>query len=272
MAPLDPYQSCQTLVRDLDRDRYYATLFAPRASQKHLFALYAFNAEIAATREKISEPMPGEMRLQWWRDTLAQTRQSDNPIAQGLLQTLADYNLETAPLIRLIEARRFDLYDDPMGPLDQFEGYAGETCSILFQYAAMILNSGQDEGFADAAGHAGVAYALTGILRAQPVHSARRQMFLPKDILDTHGVSEKDLFAQPSGEGVMSALAHLANIARDHLDQAQNHIAQLPEYARPAFRPLALMPLYLERLETPRAPAPSQFRKIWQLMRAHGLK
>ena len=53
-----------------DRDRYLADLFAPADARPHLFALHAFNVEIARVRGKVSEPMPGEIRLQWWREHL----------------------------------------------------------------------------------------------------------------------------------------------------------------------------------------------------------
>ena len=64
------YAACEALVRDNDPDRFFATLFAPADMRPHIFALYAFSHEIARVRESVSEPMPGEVRLQWWRDAL----------------------------------------------------------------------------------------------------------------------------------------------------------------------------------------------------------
>ena len=62
------YRHCEALVRAADKDRFLATLFAPADKRGPLFALYAFNAEITSVRERAREPMPGEIRLQWWRD------------------------------------------------------------------------------------------------------------------------------------------------------------------------------------------------------------
>ena len=64
------FQHCTALVREADRDRYLATLFAPAEHRDALYALYAFNAEIARVRDMAREPMPGEIRLQWWVDVL----------------------------------------------------------------------------------------------------------------------------------------------------------------------------------------------------------
>ena len=58
------------LVRRHDRDRFQTALFAPAARREALFALYAFNYEIARVRESVREPMLGQIRLQWWREAI----------------------------------------------------------------------------------------------------------------------------------------------------------------------------------------------------------
>ena len=65
------FDHCAALVRDFDRDRYLAALYAPAHLRPALYALYAFNLEIARVRELAREPMPGEIRLQWWREVCA---------------------------------------------------------------------------------------------------------------------------------------------------------------------------------------------------------
>ena len=62
---------CADLVREADFDRYAASLFAPPERRAQLLALYAFNAEIARVRDQISQPLAGEIRLQWWVDVLS---------------------------------------------------------------------------------------------------------------------------------------------------------------------------------------------------------
>ena len=59
------------LVRAHDFIRYASTLFVPAAQRRALLAIYAFNVEISRVREQVSQPLPGEMRLQWWSDMLA---------------------------------------------------------------------------------------------------------------------------------------------------------------------------------------------------------
>ena len=149
------YLHAADFLRETDRDRYLATLVLPPSRRPAVQSLLAFSADVAAIRDRAREPAPGEIRLQWWTDALSgdghgSVRQ--NPLADALLSTIETYRLPTGALLRLIAARRFDLYDDPMPDVASFEGYAGETTSVLFQLSAMILNDGVEIESGDAAG------------------------------------------------------------------------------------------------------------------------
>ena len=139
----DDFDYCEKLVREADKDRFVATLFAPAPRRRALHALYAFNVELARVRELAREPMPGEIRLQWWRDALAGVRAGEaGPVAAALTATVVRFRLPVDVLAGMIEARSFDLYDDPMGSLAELEGYADKTSSALMRLAAQILNEG----------------------------------------------------------------------------------------------------------------------------------
>lgn len=231
-------------LREHDRDRYLATLVLPAELRPHVTAILAFNADIAAIRERVSGPQPGEIRLQWWNDALTgeghgEVRQ--NPLAEALLDTITKYSLPIGTLQRLIGARRFDLYDDPMPDLETFEGYAGETASTLFQLAAMILNNGEPVEQGDAAGHLGVAQAMIGHLRAFGYISSQGRIMLPWSILEANGVRETELFRGQDSEGLQSALSQIAELAEDHLQKARTAIAALPKNLRPAFAAVAVL-------------------------------
>src|SRR3954465_11100240 len=113
----DSFDHCEELVRTGDKNRFLAPLFAPQKYRRALYALYAFNLEVARTRELAREPMPGEIRLQWWRDVLGGAGPGDvaaHPVAAALRETVVRYRLPPGMLADLIDAREFDLYDDPM--------------------------------------------------------------------------------------------------------------------------------------------------------------
>jgi phytoene synthase len=250
------YALCGAALRESDRDRWLACLFAPDAARPHLFALYAFNAEVAKIRDHVSQPILGEMRLQWWLDALNGPEGGEvrgdlhaHPVADALLATVETCALPRKILSDLLEARRFDLYDDPAPDLHFLESYCGETCSSLFRLAGLILGGAGGKDSAEAAGHAGCAYAFTGLLRAFPWHVANRQCYLPCDILARHGLEPRNLFAREDGPALRAVLAEMRALARGHLGGTRQAVARLPESERLAYRALRLPELYLREMD-----------------------
>jgi phytoene synthase len=237
-------------VRAVDRDRYLATLYAPEAKRFGLFAIYAFNAEIAAVRDRIREPLPGEVRLQWWRDLLdGRGAAEGHPVAEALIAAIREHALPATTFQNYLDARIFDLYDDPMPSRNDLEGYCGETASALIQLACLILDADAAPRFAGLAGHAGCAQAITGLLRLLPIHRMRGQCYVPKDILAAAGTSPAEFLAGDGGGGAVRAVAAMAALAREHLQAFERGAKALPHTLRPAFLPLALTGAYLGQIE-----------------------
>lgn len=247
-------------LRKIDRDRYFACLVLPVQHRAAVAALYAFAADVSLVGLRIREPAAGEIRLQWWADALAGNDHGGvraNPVAAALLDTVATYGLPVQPLIRLISARRFDLYQDPMPDLHSFEGYAGEVNGTLFQLAVMILNDGQTVEDGTAAGHLGVAQALVGHMRAFGFNAARGRIFLPWTVLAANGVREAELFSGTTSEGLVEAFGQFHEMARDHLERAEAGVQAVPSGSRAALAPLAVIKAQLElfaRRGTPLGP------------------
>src|SRR3954447_14801823 len=89
------------IVRRHDRDRYQTALFAPSDRREALFALYAFNYEVARVRETVTQPMLGQIRLQWWREVIAASYAGaparGHEIVQPLVTTITVLGLSRAP-------------------------------------------------------------------------------------------------------------------------------------------------------------------------------
>lgn len=221
---------CLALVRAHDRDRYLSSLFAPDDKRKHLLALYAFNAEICRIPDLVTEPQIGEIRMQWWLDTLAaiaEGQAQDHPVAQAL----AKAKLPHAPLENLAKAHIFDLYADPMPSLNDLEGYLGETESALMQMAALILAGPDAAKASEAAGLAGVAYGLAKL---------NRKNLVPKDLT-----------------------VDLGQHALQRLSEARDKASTIPQAALPAFLPCALTPALVRNKGDV-----SAWRRQWILWRA----
>lgn len=195
---------CEALVRDADKDRFLATLFAPAASRPDLFALYAFDLETAAVAHRVRDPVAGEIRLQWWHDALrAEGHAPGHPVADSLAALLRRHGMDTAWALGLIDARRQDLYTDGDRTEAEFELFASQSAGAIFRMVAGVLGHAADESVRLAAHHAGVAAAASRL---------------------------------SSGEVAFDRVA----VANRHRDAARDLIAQLPDTVLPAFLPLTL--------------------------------
>ncbi|AXV15308.1 phytoene/squalene synthase family protein [Neorhizobium sp. SOG26] len=247
--PAPSQDICLSMLRELDRDRYLACLLSPADRRPHLAALYAFNAEIARVRGVVREPLPGEIRLQWWRDLLegnAQGESTGNPVAAGLLTAVETFNLPRQTLVNMIEARIMDLYDDPLPDRNSFEGYAGETASALIQLASLILSPEDAAKSAEAAGHAGVAQAVAGALLLMPIHRSRHQVYLPLDILSATGLDRDSFLKADDRARVSAAVEAFAGLGQEHLVKACK-AAPVPPSVFPAYLPVSLVESVLKR-------------------------
>ena len=246
------YKYCVKLVSRYDRSRYLSGCLANKNHRLQLFSLYAFDIEISQIRHKVNDPLPGEVRLQWWRDALAGTQHGvveNHPIASALISTINTCKLPVEPFHNLLEARTFDVYNDPMPTMHDLEGYLGETSSIVFQLATLILTNNANHNLAEACGHAGVAYGLTDILRLLPIHCKRRQLYIPMDLIKKYHVSESDIFNFVDLEELAKILAEMRNHVRLHLKKFESNLLQIPLDAFPAFLPMCLVEPYLEKME-----------------------
>lgn len=270
------FDICLATLRDTDRDRYLACLLSPEDKRGPLAAIYAFAAELARIRDLVHEPLPGEVRLQYWRDLLegqAHGSSEANPLAAALLTTIERYRLPRVTFVAMTEARIFDLYDDPMEDRTALEGYAGETASALIQLASLVLDAEAAAKSADAAGHAGVAQAIAGLLLLMPLHRRRGQTYVPLDLLAATGLDPAAFLAGEDKARIAAAIDAFAGLGLDHLAKARR-AATLSRSIFPAFLPVALAEPVLRKAQSAGASlfdrplqAPQWLRQV-RLMRA----
>ncbi|KRQ03411.1 phytoene/squalene synthase family protein [Bradyrhizobium manausense] len=274
-TPPDTATYCADLVRGHDFPRYVAALFAPAAERRALLALYAFNVEIVRVRDQVSQPLPGEIRFQWWTDLfsgLVHGSAEGNPVAAELLRAIRDFDLPVGPLSLLVDEHQFDLYNDPMPTITALEGYLAATSSALFTLAARIMGDASDAA-EHVARHAGLAQGIAQVIANLPRDASHRQLFLPQQLLTSHACSTEDVFAGRQTPNLQAALDQLIGDARQHLGTVSSLLAQLPPSTRAAFLPLSQARSDLDRLarpgRNPFAPQPvSRLRTLWTLWRA----
>jgi 15-cis-phytoene synthase len=266
---------CANLVRTHDFARYASTLFMAMDQRRALLALYAFNAEISRVREHVTQPLAGEVRMQWWTDMLMGVGHGGvegNPVAAELLLTIRHFHLPVELLTRLIEEHQFDLYNDPMPSMAALEGYVNDTAAALFMLGAAIAARPSAE-IEHLARHAGLAQGFSQVIANLPRDASRQQLFVPMQVLQQHGSSIEEVFAGKQTPKLRAAVDQLLGDARSHLDTAFKLLADVPPEVRPIFLPLALVRrdlAWMSRADTdPLVPrAMSRFSSLWTLWRA----
>jgi phytoene synthase len=195
---------CEALVREADKDRFLAALFAPYAHRPDLLTLYAFDIETAAVAHRVRDPVAGEVRLQWWHDALSSAAgPAGHPVVDAMSDLLRRRGIDRSVALDLIDARRRALYPAEESTEAEFELSASEVESVIVRLAAHVLDGPPGEATKLGAHHAGVAAALARV------------------------ASETAAFDS-------------AAMSRRHRDAVKALIPKLPEAVLPAFLPLTL--------------------------------
>jgi len=267
---------CQKLVRDSDLDRYLSTLLAEKDTHRALFAIYAFDADISNIAGQVSEPAIGEIRLQWWHDEIDAVYggSCDNhPIARELQPVVHQHDLPKHLFTRIIDAHRFDIYRDPMASVEELVKYQTDTatsitdlaCRVLIGYDALEVQSLTDK--------AGIAWGLGKMLRTLPEQTARKQCFLPADLLSQNQLSSKNVLAREKAVGIRLVVRQILHVLEENLYQLRLKQGDLKKLVLPAFFPAGLADANLKKLTTTRANLltrtipQSQLRMQWQLFK-----
>jgi phytoene synthase len=139
----------------------------------------------------------------------------------------------------------------------------------LFSLGAGIAGR-PSEAVEHLARHAGLAQGMVQVIAALPLDASRRQLFVPQQLLESHGCGIEDVFAGKQTPKLRAALDQLLGEARGHLKTAFALLADVEPQVRPVFLPLALVERDLKRMSRadndPFVPQmTSRFRTLWTL-------
>lgn len=247
-----------------DRDRYLAGLLAPRRARPDLMTLTAFLAEVARITSAVREPMMGEIRLQWWRDALADgAAVTGNPVADALAGTIARNALSRRMLVSILDAYECELAPGALAGEEALARYLDATDGAAFRLAAHILDPGRAGDSEPLLAAAGQAWGRVRLLRALSIWLA----------------SGRNPLTQSGDNDEWAALARsTCGAARSWLKEARLRAHDAPRSARPAVLPLALVEPYLAALERlgpdiarQRADI-SPLTRVWRLWLASALR
>ncbi len=272
----DAYEHCATLARAHARDQWLGALYASAKARGALFALSSFDYEIRHALTRAHNPHLAAIRLAWWREAICGERAAEaagNPVSLALLAAIEDYALPRAWLDAMLDARLQEIAPQDDLNLVAFRAFADESEGARLRLGSCIVAGGQDLDPAAAHAPAGMALALTRLLKDLPFKAGSMPTLIPTDVAARHGVSVADFDARRVSPGVISACAELRGLARAELAEAERRLAGSAPEILPAFIPLAPLRLDLDRLDRnsdhPFDPASeaSPLRRQWAIWR-----
>ncbi len=249
----EAYSNCLDTVRRDDRDRYLLCVLAPATHRPALFAIHAFNVAISRIPETVSEPILGQIRLQWWREAIAAIYGEGTPPAHPIIAALTDviarHHLSQESFERTLCARERDIEDWRPATLSELEGYAMETAGEILALCMTVLGE-KDEAALALGRTAGTAFGLAGMLRAIAYQAHRRRFLIPQELVDREGVSLRDVFAfkQPNAALNLS-VSSVGSRAKALIDEVAKQSAKVSLPARTFLLEARIAAYHLKRLQ-----------------------
>lgn len=243
------YQHCFDALKQ--SDKYVQLLFLPLEIRGPAACVLAFQQEIDRIPYLIREPMPGEVRLQWWREVFLGQREGEanaNPLAECLLKTIENYDLPKEGFIRFLDAKVFDLYNDPMPDRATLEAYFGESESFILQMLTLICNAENNADLANACGHSGVALGVANAILQMPFHMNKQQTYIPIDLIEACGIDVASWFSAETPNHLSTYQGFIA-LGQEHLKKAKLEIVKLPKDKRAVFLSLSYAELVFKRAD-----------------------
>lgn len=179
-----------TVSRRADYDNYLVSLLQPSPMARHAYiTLRAFNVELAQVRDHVTNPLIGNMRMQFWRDTIDDVfkgRPRKTPIAMALSEILRTMPMNKLWFSRIINEREANLDVDQYISVKDMERYCENTSSALL-YLHLDTLSVKNTLADHAASHLGKAAGITTLLRGTPYQAKERRVYLPGEVLSKVG-------------------------------------------------------------------------------------
>lgn len=273
----DPKRYVSDVVRASGSSFARPMMFLPRNKREAMLALYAFCRETDDIVDETADPAEALARLDAWRaelDALYDGHPS-HPVTCALLGPVEAFRLPKKHFLEILEGFEMDRAGTMSRPdLATLERYCYCVASCVGLISVEIFGY-REPKIRDFAVHLGQAFQLTNILRDIEEDAARGRIYLPREILERHGLAAAaptDLIRSPE---LPAACTEVGRLARRHFEQAA---ASLPasevRNMRPALLMRAIYERYLERMEESGwRLAGEQVRlggaaKIWVLLRA----
>ncbi|TDI59395.1 MAG: presqualene diphosphate synthase HpnD [Alphaproteobacteria bacterium] len=248
----------------------------PKARREAMYAIYAFCRAIDDIADEPGTRAGKLTELDAWRgeiENLYDGRPSRR-LARALATPVAEYDLPKAEFLALIDGMEMDAREAIQAPSwDDYRLYCRRVAGAVGMLSVRVF--GETGPAADElAVTLGEALQTTNILRDLAEDAERGRVYLPRELLDAHGLPARDPAALLAAPGLAPACAELAAHARSLFGRARESIAACDRRRiRPALLMLEIYQRLLKRLERrgwdrPKIPVKvPRIEKLWVALR-----
>jgi presqualene diphosphate synthase len=220
---------------------YWAMRLLPAARRDAMYAIYAYCREVDDIADDDDRPAPEKLEaLAHWRKEV-DALFAGHPrhlVARALRGPVLRYELRQADFLAVIEGMEMDARAAIRAPdLAMLDLYCARVASAVGHLSVHIFGDASEAAH-EVAEALGRALQLTNILRDLDEDAKRGRLYLPREILDRHGIDGSDPAAVLRHPQLPAACQELAAIADGHFRTSRRAMARC---RRRAMRPAALM-------------------------------
>jgi presqualene diphosphate synthase len=258
---------------------YWAMRLLPRQRREGMYAIYAFCREVDDIADDTAPPAQKQAALAAWHREIdaLYAGTPDELVARALAGPVERYRLRREDFHAVIEGMEMDAAQDIRAPeLATLDLYCGRVAGAVGHLSVHVFGDASPSAH-DVADHLGRALQLTNILRDLDEDARRGRLYLPREILDRHGIATTDPPAVLRHPALPAVCREVAARALAHFDRAAEAMARC---SRRAMRPAAVMGAFYRAMldallrESWRDPSRrvglSKSHKLWLVLR-HGL-
>ena len=171
---------------------FWAMRLLPKARREAMFAVYAFCREVDDIADEPAPLSQKQAGLAEWRtaiDTLYHGGVPPLVLAQALAGPISRYDLQKPDFLAVIDGMEMDAVDDPEVPSEAtLDLYCDRVASAVGRLSVRIFGPWQKRAD-DVATSLGRALQLTNILRDLDEDARRDRVYLPRELLEAHGMA-----------------------------------------------------------------------------------
>ncbi len=258
---------------------YWAMRLLPTDRRNGMYAVYAFCREVDDIADDTSPPDEKKARLALWHAEI-DALYAGHPrhlVTRALRDPVTRFRLQRENFHAVIDGMEMDAAQDIRAPdLATLDLYCARVASAVGHLSVHVFGDASPDAHA-VADALGRALQLTNILRDLDEDATRGRLYLPREILDRHGIRSAEPLEVLRHPALPAACRDLAAIACGHFADANRAMARC---SRRAMRPAAVMAAFYRALldallrsgwrDPGKRVSLSKAQKLWLVLR-HGL-